>query len=242
MIRMRWMAPLVLVAVMAAGCSSAGKSGPTPTGTGSGGNVKKGGILRIGTINYIDSFNPFNFIESNGYQAMIMIYPQLVQYAHGPGGFTIEGDWAKTWETSADGKDWTFHLVPGSKWSDGKPLTADDAVWTINTTVKYQDGFTAVAAPALAHVKSAEATDDATLVIHYDQPVGNVLAQLEQFFVVPRHVWEPLAGAKGRGLKTYRPEQHMPIVVGGAYTVKKYEKKGTTVFLPNPGYYGPASN
>jgi peptide/nickel transport system substrate-binding protein len=121
-------------------------------------------------------------------------------------------------------------------------LTADDAAWTINTTVKYRDGATAVMAPALNHVTSAEATDGSTLVIHYDAPVGNTLAQLEQLFILPRHVWEPLAGAKGNGLKTYRPEQHLPVVVGGAYSVKQYEKKGTTVFIPNPNYYGPPSN
>ena len=29
--------------------------------------------------------------------------------------------------TDAAGKDWTFHLIPGGKWSDGTPLTAEDA-------------------------------------------------------------------------------------------------------------------
>jgi peptide/nickel transport system substrate-binding protein len=231
----------VAVAILAAGCSG-GKGTTTPSASASG-TIRKGGILRIGTTSYIDSLNPFNYIESQAYNAMIMIYPQLVQYAHsGSEGFKIEGDWATSWTTSADGKDWTFKLLPGAKWSDGQPLTADDAAWTINTTVKYRDGATAVMAPALNHVTSAEATDGSTLVIHYDAPVGNTLAQLEQLFILPRHVWEPLAGAKGNGLKTYRPEQHLPVVVGGAYSVKQYEKKGTTVFIPNPNYYGPPSN
>jgi peptide/nickel transport system substrate-binding protein len=238
------MAALVAaVALLAAGCGGSGES-PTTTGPpGSGGQgVKKGGILRIGTTNYIDSFNPFNYIESQAYQAMIMIYPQLVQYDYKDGAFSIVGDWAKSWTTSEDGKDWTFDLIPGGTWSDGSPLTAADAAWTINTTVKYLDGPTAVQAPSLGHVTGAEAPDDHTVVIHYDSPVGNVLPQLEQFFVLPQHVWEPLIGTNGRGLKTYRPEEHMPIVAGGAYTIKSYEKKGTTVYLPNPGYYGTPSN
>jgi peptide/nickel transport system substrate-binding protein len=69
-----------------------------------------------------------------------------------------------------------------------------------------------------------------------------VLPQLEQFFILPEHVWAPLAGGNGRGLKTYHPEQHLPIVSAGAYTVKQYEKKGTTVFIPWEGYYGEPSN
>jgi peptide/nickel transport system substrate-binding protein len=228
----------VLLSLLAAGCGGGGASGE---GTGTG-DVVEGGILRIGTINYVDSLNPFNYIESQSVNAFIMLYPQLVQYAYANETYEIEGDWAESWETSADGKDWTFHLIPGGQWSDGQPLTADDAAWSINTTVKFQDGPTAVQAAALQHVESAEATDDQTLVIHYEEPVGNVLAQLEQFFVLPRHVYEPLAAGSGRGLKTYQPQQHMPLVSAGAYTLKQYEKKGTTVYIADPNYWGPKSN
>jgi peptide/nickel transport system substrate-binding protein len=233
-----------IVAVLAALLVVAGCGGSESTsgqGTGTGG-VVKGGILRIGTINYVDSLNPFNYIESQSVNAFIMLYPQLVQYAYEDEEYSIEGDWAESWETSEDGKDWTFHLIPGGQWSDGTPLTAEDAAWSINTTVEFQDGPTAVQAAALQHVEGAEAPDDETLVIHYEEPVGNVLAQLEQFFVLPRHVYEPLAAGNGRGLKTYQPQQHMPLVSAGAYTLKQYEKKGTTVYIADPNYWGPKSN
>jgi peptide/nickel transport system substrate-binding protein len=225
--------------VVAAGCGGSENTGGQGTGTG---DVVKGGILRIGTINYVDSLNPFNYIESQSVNAFIMLYPQLVQYGYEDGQYEIEGDWAESWETSEDGKDWTFHLIPGGQWSDGTPLTAEDAAWSINTTVEFQDGPTAVQAAALQHVESAEAPDDQTLVIHYESPVGNVLAQLEQFFVLPQHVYEPLAAGNGRGLKTYQPQQNMPLVSAGAYTLKQYEKKGTTVYIADPNYWGPKSN
>jgi peptide/nickel transport system substrate-binding protein len=229
----------VLAILLVAGCGgSEGTSGQP----GESGEVVQGGILRIGTINYVDSLNPFNYIESQSVNAFIMLYPQLVQYAYEGEQYEIEGDWAESWETSPDGKDWTFHLISGGQWSDGTPLTAEDAEWSINTTVKFQDGPTAVQAAALQHVESAEATDDQTLVIHYKQPVGNVLAQLEQFFVLPRHVYEPLAAGDGKDLKTYQPQQHMPLVSAGAYTLKQYEKKGTTVYIADPNYWGPKSN
>ncbi len=239
---------LLLIAVLALivavpACGGDGDSAEdTGTGKKTDGTPVKGGILRVGSINYIDSLNPFNYIESQAYQAMLMIYPQLVQYAQGDDGLVIEGDWAASWETSADGKDWTFTLKPGGTWSDETPLTANDAAWTINTIIEFAAGPTAVAAPALGHVASAEATDENTLVIHYDAPVGNVLAQLEQLFIVPQHVWEPLVGANGKNLKTFHPEQNLPVVSAGAYTIKEYEKKGTTVFIPWEGYYGEASN
>jgi len=214
-------------------------SGPAAGSTAGG-----SGILRIGTTNYIDSFNPFNYIEGQAFNAFIMVYPQLVQYTYGKRGFAIEGDWASSWSASKDGKTWTFKLRPNTRWSDGAAMTADDAAWTINTTVKYADGATAVLAASLGHVKSATAPNPTTLVIHYAAPVGNVLAQLEQFFVVPRHIYEPLAKKQpgGKALKTYHPELNLPFVTGGAYTVKQYEKKGTTVFISDLHFWGPPSH
>ncbi len=37
---------------------------------------------------------------------------------------------AESWEASADGLTWTFHLRPGMIWSDGTPVTANDWVQT----------------------------------------------------------------------------------------------------------------
>src|SRR5689334_155440 len=180
------------LAVLAAGC---GGGGGSAGGGGSGGAVKKGGILRVGTTDYIDSLNPFVAINSQSYNAFNMIYPQLDQY--GP-GTKIEGDWATSWSHNSDGTIWTFHLKPGGKWSDGKPLTAEDAAWTGNTIIKYQNGPTAATAPALSHITQFVAQGPDTLVIHYDKAIGNVLPQLEQFWVLPKHVWDKYTGNNGK--------------------------------------------
>ena len=88
----------LVIAIAAAGCGGGSSSetpavdDTTPAATGTagettgetseeaGGEIVKGGILRVGSINYIDSLNPFNYIESQAYNAFIMIYPQIVQY------------------------------------------------------------------------------------------------------------------------------------------------------------------
>jgi peptide/nickel transport system substrate-binding protein len=223
-----------LVAMTAAGCGTGVSSS-----SGSAGTVKKGGILNIGTTDNIDSLNPFIAIESQAYNAFVMEYPQLVQY--GP-GIKLEGDWATSWKVSNGGRTYTFHLKPGGKWSDGVPLTAEDAAWTGNTIVKYKSGPSAVLAAALTHVKNMVAPNPTTLVVNYDQPIGNALPQLEQFWVLPKHVWDKELGNNGKDLKTYRPEQHLPTVAAGPYTITSYAEKGTTVFKPNPYFYGPKSN
>jgi peptide/nickel transport system substrate-binding protein len=194
-----------------------------------------GGLVRAGTVNQFDSMNPFVAFSSLSYIVFTNIYPTLVEY---DAKFKITGDWAKDWTKSKDGLTWTFHLKPGGKWSDGKPLTADDGAWTGNLILKYAKTTTSTLAPFLSHAKKLTAPDATTLVITYGKAVANVLPQLQQFFILPRHVWEPVVGANGKGLKNYDPGAHLPIVGGGSFSVTKYDKKGTTILQRNPGFYG----
>ncbi len=220
---------LALVAVLAASCGGGG------TAAAGGSN----GILKVGSTYNIDSLNPFVAFDAQAYNAFTMEYPQLVQY--GP-GLKLEGDWAKSWSTSSNGLVWTFHLIPGGKWSDNKPLTAQDAVWTIETELKYKAGAASFLAGTLLGVSKAEAPDPNTLVITYSHPIAGALANLEQVYILPQHVWSKYTGNNGHNLKSFFPEQHLPTVSGGAYVITKFDKTGTTVFKPNPYFYGPKSH
>jgi peptide/nickel transport system substrate-binding protein len=241
------LALLTAVALVAAGSAAwlGSQRATASSGTAQAGQAGGSGILRVGTTSYIDSFNPWNYIEGQGLNAMIMVYPLLVQVDYSnKNGYYIAPDWATSWKASADGKTWTFKLRPNGKWSDGRPMTAGDAAWTINTTVKYVGGATAVQGSSVNHVASATAPNSTTLVVRYNAPVGNALWLIGALPIVPRHVWEPYEKKQkgGKALKTYRPEGKLPMVTGGAYTLKSYEKKGTTVFIADPNFYGPKSN
>ena len=118
-------------------------------------------------------------------------------------------------------------------------MTADDAAWTGNTILKFAKGPAASLAPFISHATKLTAPNPTTLVIHYNKAVANVLPQLQQFFVLPRHIWEPVVGSDAKGLKDYDPAAHLPIVGGGSFFVQKYDKKGTTILARNPGFYGP---
>jgi peptide/nickel transport system substrate-binding protein len=232
--------------VAALACLTAAGCGGSSSGDKSSGGTKAGasGVLRIGTTSAIDSLSPFNQVSVQSYNAMVMIYPQLVEYRTAPDGKSLKvaGDWATRWTSSSDGRTWTFKLHTPARWSDGTPMTARDAAWTLNESIKYQDGPAGNMAGCVNGAKGAEATDDATLVIHYDKALSNTLAALEQCFIVPQHVFEPAAGANGKGLSSFHPEQKLPVVSGGAYTVTHYEKKGTTAFKANPAFWGQKSN
>ena len=240
--RALWAVAILAVLLAVAGCGGSDDGGEaTPAGTGQeepGGEIVKGGILRIGTTGEIDSINPFVAFNAESYQAFVIEYPLLVQYSP---EFEWEGDLAESWETSEDGLTWTFHLKE-AQWSDGQPLTAEDAVWTGETVLEYADGPTSILAPFLSHVESLEAPDPQTLVITYEQPVGNVLPQLQQFFILPQHVWSEHVGNNGRGLKAWNLQDDLPVVGAGPFVITEFDKKGTTIFEKNPNYYGTEPN
>src|SRR3546814_1378180 len=50
------------------------------------------------------------------------------------------GGLAERWDVSDDGLVWTFHLRPNLSWSDGKPLTADDVVWSFRRLMDPKTG------------------------------------------------------------------------------------------------------
>ena len=43
---------------------------------------------------------------------------------------------ANSWESSADGLAWTFHLNENARFTDGQPLTSEDVVFTFDYNLK----------------------------------------------------------------------------------------------------------
>ena len=118
----RWLAALVatgaLIALAAFG-AAARSSGS-----------QSGGTFRIGTSSRIDSLNPYVAFNQDAYNTFEYVYPFLIQYDKSNSRFV--SDFATSWKPSNGGKTWTFKTRAHAVWDDGKPLTANDAAWTIN--------------------------------------------------------------------------------------------------------------
>ena len=93
----------------------------------------------------------------------------------GEDGQTVPGV-ALTWDTSADGKTWTFHLRKDARWSNGQPVTADDFVYAWRRQVDPATG--SEYSQALAPIENA--MDIAAGKMPVDQPwrrVGRTAAR-----------------------------------------------------------------
>ena len=191
-------------------------------------------VLRIGASATIDSLNPF--VSSSDYSSVVYqyVYPHLTEYdTH---DLSIVPSFAKSWTTSSNGQDWTFTTVSGATWSDGQPLTAHDAAFTLSMIVKYKDGPTGQLGGFTSHLRSAVATNNTTLVMHYDAPVANVLAQVQQLPILPEHVWKSLATGNGKKITTF--QNGAPMVSGGPFELSKYTKDQLALFARNPHWWG----
>lgn len=84
---------------------------------------------------------------------------------------------AESWELSDDGAEYTFHLVDAT-FHNGKPLTADDVVFSLNNvlTKDPEHPFKGT----LAAIESVEAVDDKTVTVTLSQFSANLLFFLTQ--------------------------------------------------------------
>src|SRR5689334_11993221 len=78
----------------------------------------------------VDSLNPFLGVLANSYEMWALTYNFMVGYSMKD--MSPQPELATKWETSPDGKTWTFHIRDDVKWTDGQQLTAADIAYTYN--------------------------------------------------------------------------------------------------------------
>jgi peptide/nickel transport system substrate-binding protein len=96
---------------------------------------------------------------------------------------------AKSWTVSDDGLRYEFKLQSDVKWSDGKPFSSADVVFSL---AKMLPETSVGAREALREVASVEAPDPDTVVVTLKKPVPYFLMSLpaQQVPMMPKHIYE----------------------------------------------------
>ena len=127
---------IVAAGMIAAGCT-AGSSSSSSSGSGSGsGSTSKNSTLTISNESgqlWSCGFNPLN--PSFAQFSVGFIYEPLVYVNPLQQGKTTPM-LASSYKWSNGNKTLTFTIRPGLKWTDGKPLTADDVLFTFQLLKK----------------------------------------------------------------------------------------------------------
>lgn len=166
------------------------------------------------------------------------LYEGLV--ADGPDGRPIPG-MAERWDTSADGRTWTFHLREGLHWSDGSTLDAAQVV------ASFRRAFApATAAPLASHFSALRnalpvqrgdlppealgvaAPDPRTVVFTLERS-----AAMEQLLTLPIAFPVDLRGVATHGAEHTRPGR---LVGNGAYRLQAWRPQAQITLVRNPHF------
>ena len=197
-------------------------------------NAPKGGRIVLGTAGTFDSLNPFAVksttdglltdIAGNG-----LVFETLAMRSLSE-PFTTYGTIAKGIDVPKDGLSITYHLDPDAKWSDGKPLTADDVLFSFKTLISDK-------APPLyrlyyADIKAGQVIDKSTIKFTFKTQNRELPLIMGELSIFPKHIY----GAPGKDFVKSFVKQ-LP-VGSGPYTVKSYEFGKFIEYVRNPNFWG----
>jgi peptide/nickel transport system substrate-binding protein len=211
--------------VLGAIVSACGKSAsPTPTASAPAG--KAGATIKVGIIVPAAAIDPLTIADQGG----IDMIGQVGEYlAFSNEHLTLEPQLAESWSANSAADVWTFKIRQGVKFHDGKPLTADDVVYTYKLHSNPKNGGNALSAfGGVLQPSGVKKADDFTVEFHLEAPNGNFpyLTSSDNYnmIILP-------AG--------FDPKQYESSFIGtGPFKLKNYKAKVGASFTRNEQYWG----
>ncbi|ATW52088.1 ABC transporter substrate-binding protein [Streptomyces peucetius] len=208
-------AAVTAAALLLAGCSGTGAA----DGAGDTSGKQLLTIPREDMGTFTRNFNPFSpKVAPMTQQA---IYEPLMVHSPADGKDT---PWlAGEWEQAKDGRSITFTLREGVKWSDGKPLVAEDVVHTFELHKKLLGGFD--------YLDKVTAGDGRTVTFSFNKPFSPALYEIGGHYIVPKHIWENVKDPA----KDTNPN---PVGTGPYTKIEKFQAQSFEL-RRNPDYWQP---
>lgn len=129
------------------------------------------------------TINPIYASQDTDRDLSRLIFSKILFYNHKGG---LETDLAEKYELGPDNKTYTITLRPKIQWHDGKPLTADDVVFTIRAI--QNPNYKSVLRANWAGV-NVEKIDNRTVRFILRTPYAAFLENLT-VGILPKHLWE----------------------------------------------------
>lgn len=188
-----------------------------------------GGTLVTGALSGIEpkSLNPNIRRDDGSLRVAALIYCQLVgtDYTHGTG---VYPNLAEKWTVSPDATAYTFNLRQNAKWHDGKPVTAEDVIWSYNKIIAEKGG----SAEYINNIETIEAPDPYTVNIKLKAPDAAFLNNQGIFYgprIMPKHLYDGTDW-------TTNPNNDKPVGCG-PFKFAEWQKGSFVSFEANPDYY-----
>lgn len=200
---------------------------------------KYGGTFVASTIGEgPKTFNSWNSMDATSSMASDLMFDGLITTDAYTG--EISPRLAKSIKILSDKKTYIIELRKGLKWSDGKPITADDVCFTWNTIVfgGYGNTSTRDAMYIEDELPQIDKIDKYTVRFVTPKPFSPFLRQLS-VPIAPKHILEPVTKQGKKAFTTFWSSNTNPkeFVISGAFKLKEYVPAQRLVYERNPNYY-----
>jgi peptide/nickel transport system substrate-binding protein len=216
------MTAVALCLGLAAAGAAAGAPGAASAASSSG------STLRVEADTAFSTFNPFTAYFDADLNVIASIYPTLTlvnAQSH------TAPYLASKWTVSPDKLTWTFTIRSGLKWTDGKPIRASDAAWTLNLIMHNSAAGTANGS-LVADFATVTAPNATTLVITTKQPAANMLYVVNNLPIVPQHIW----ASKVSQLASFK-NMTFPVVGYGPWIATGYVPNQYATMTANQNFF-----
>lgn len=190
-------------------------------------DAPKGGSVRMAAIgNTYSTFNPYT-LKGVAAAGVTQIYETLLESSSDE-AFTEYGLIAETIEVPDDRSWVAFTLRPTARWHDGKPITVDDVIWSLQTLKEKGQPFFRF---YYKDVVKVEKTGERSVKFSFTPGQDNrelplILGQLP---ILPKHYWEKRA---------FDETTMEPPLGSGPYKIKEFEAGRSVTLERVKDYWG----
>ena len=185
----------------------------------------QGGMLKQAITGTFDSTSPFIVKGTPATGVRTYVFESLLG-RNWDEAFSLYGLLAESIDVSDDRQTFTFKIRPEAKFSDGKPVTSADVVFSMETLRdKGRPNFK----NSYSKVSRFETPDDHTVVFHQQVGDRELPLIIGVMPIVPKHAWE------GKAFDESSPN---PIIGSGPYRIAEVKAGERITYKKNPEYWG----
>ncbi|MDB5636187.1 MAG: transporter substrate-binding protein [Bradyrhizobium sp.] len=180
-------------------------------------DAPKGGVARMISIGTFDNFNiAVSGVKGSIAPAAALIYETLMTRSQDE----VATEYGLLAEAASHPDDFgwvTYRLRKEARWHDGKPVTPEDVIFSIEALKKNSPFY----ASYYRHVAKAERTGERDIKFTFDSPGNRELPTIVgELLVLPKHYWEG-ADSQGRQRDISATTLEPPLG-SGPYRIKEF--------------------
>jgi len=176
-----------------------------------------GETIRV-AVNEWSTLNPLLLAQDTDVEAVDLLFDRLITL-DAQGAFVPE--LLESWTVSNGGRDVLLKLRPGMTWHDGRPIEAEDIVFTWNALRLPRVRKIADTVGGVTSFDSLKAEGPLAVKIRLARPRGSLLSDLYNFIPVPRHLYQVGPNPKLDAIN-FRPVGSGPYRVVGLGNTKRF--------------------